>query len=63
MPIIPATREAEIRRILVQGQPMQKLVRPPSQLSNWALWLPPVIPATQEADIGGSQVKASPGQK
>jgi hypothetical protein len=29
--IIPATQEAEVKRIMVQGQPRQKLIKTPSQ--------------------------------
>jgi hypothetical protein len=62
MPIIPATWEAEIRRIMVRGQPWQKkLAR--SQPTSRAWRYMPVIPATWEAQVAGSWSEASPRQK
>jgi hypothetical protein len=39
-----ATWEAEIRRIMVQGQPRQKVSKTPSQPISWAKWHMTVIP-------------------
>jgi hypothetical protein len=48
-PIILATLEAEIRKILVQGQLRQKVSETPSQQIRRALWHMHGIPARQEA--------------
>jgi hypothetical protein len=40
IPLISATWEAEIRRIVFQGQPGQKVSETPSQLIGQAWWLP-----------------------
>jgi hypothetical protein len=47
MPIIPATWEVEFRRITVQGQPTQKLVR--HHLNKLSQWQVPIIPPRREA--------------
>jgi hypothetical protein len=52
MPIIPATQEAQIGRIKVQGWPGQK-VRDPSQQTSWVWWFRPVIPDIWAALVGG----------
>jgi hypothetical protein len=44
--IIPATQEAEIKRIMVQGQPRPKVSE--TLISSHAWWCATVIPATQE---------------
>jgi hypothetical protein len=44
-----ATQIAEVRRIKVQGQPGQKLARPPCQPTSHLWWHVSVIPATQKA--------------
>jgi hypothetical protein len=49
MPIILATREAEIGRTGVQpGQKIVKLL----QKSSWVWWYMPVVPAAQEVKVG-----------
>jgi hypothetical protein len=63
MPVIPATLEAEIRKIAVQDQPWQKVSKTSSQSTRWAWWCVPMIPATQQAKVGGLQYRASSGQK
>jgi hypothetical protein len=45
---IPATWEAEIGRIMFQGHPKQKLVRPHLNQEIWAWWCAHVILATQD---------------
>jgi hypothetical protein len=37
--IIPATREVEIGRIIVKGQPRQKVSEPLSQQVSWEWWV------------------------
>jgi hypothetical protein len=55
-------REVEIRRIMVQGQPGQKLSKTPSSQSiSQAWWCRPVVPATQEA-VDGKMVNL-PGRR
>jgi hypothetical protein len=49
MPIIPATKEAEIRKIMALGQPEEKVSKTPSQQISWLWWPVTVIPATWEA--------------
>jgi hypothetical protein len=56
---IPATWEVKIKRIMVQGQPTQKLVRPYHNKTSWAWWHVPVIPVMQEAQ-GWSWQKSDP---
>jgi hypothetical protein len=46
MAAIPATQEVEIRRIMVQGQPRQKIVETPISTNELGLWYVPVIPGT-----------------
>jgi hypothetical protein len=38
MPVIPATLEAEIRRMEVESQHRQKVIEAPSQSISWAWW-------------------------
>jgi hypothetical protein len=45
-PVILATREAEIRRIMVWGQPGQKVHKTPISINSWAWWHVPVTQAT-----------------
>jgi hypothetical protein len=48
-PVILATWEAEIRRIMVRGQPRQKVGKTPSQpIKSWEQGHMPVIPAMQK---------------
>jgi hypothetical protein len=54
-PVIPVTREAEIRRISVQGQARQK-VRPPSQQISQVWGFTVVIQAIWEIQVEGSKV-------
>jgi hypothetical protein len=46
IPVILATWEAKIERIVVPGQPRQKVCKTPSQQKEiWVWWCMPVIPA------------------
>jgi hypothetical protein len=48
--IILTTKEVEIRRMVIPGQPRQKVCETPSQPTKiWVLWCMPVNPATWEA--------------
>jgi hypothetical protein len=58
-----ATQEAEIGRILVQGQPRPKVSKIPSQPISQVGWHMSVVPATWEAIGGRITVQASPRQK
>jgi hypothetical protein len=49
MPITPATQKAAIRRIMVQDQTGQKLVKSPSQQTSWVWWFICIIPVMWEA--------------
>jgi hypothetical protein len=49
MLVILATLEAEIGRIMVQGQRGQKVSETPSQPVNWTWWCASAIPAMQKA--------------
>jgi hypothetical protein len=51
IPVIPATLEAKIEKITVQGLLRQKKVHKmtPPQQTSWVWWLRPVIPSTQKA--------------
>jgi hypothetical protein len=44
-PSHPATLEAEIRRMAVQGQLGQKVSMTPSQQTSWVGWFVPIISA------------------
>jgi hypothetical protein len=44
MPITPVTQEMESWKIVVHGQPQQKVSEKPSQQLSWAWWWEPVIP-------------------
>jgi hypothetical protein len=50
LPIIPATQEAEIKRIAFKANPGQK--DPISTNKSWAQWQAPVIPTTWKAQQG-----------
>jgi hypothetical protein len=58
-PVISATREAETRRIMAQGQPGKK-VRP--YPTNGHGDICQLVPATQGVGLGGLQSKASLGK-
>jgi hypothetical protein len=63
-PVILAPQEAEMGKIIVQGQPRQKVWETPSQpIKSWPWWHMPVIPAMKEMSIGGSQSSPAPGIK
>jgi hypothetical protein len=49
VPVIPATWEAEIRKITTGGQSKQKVSKATSQQTSQAWWYTSVIPVTQEA--------------
>jgi hypothetical protein len=56
MPVIPATQEADVRRIIVWLQPQADSSKEPISASkNWVQWHIPIIPATQETQIGRSE--------
>jgi hypothetical protein len=63
MPVIPVTWEVEIGRILVQGQPGEKVSETTSQPISGSLQHVLVISAMKEAQVGGSWSEVSPGQK
>jgi hypothetical protein len=46
MPIIPASQEAEIRRITIPRQPRKILCKIPSQSVSFMWWHAPVIPVS-----------------
>jgi hypothetical protein len=62
-PVIPATQEVQIRKIIVQGQPRQKVNETPFQQISQAWWFVSIIPVMGEVLVGGSQSKANPRQK
>jgi hypothetical protein len=41
MPVIPATQEIEIGRIMVQDRPRQKVIKTLSQSISWVWWFTP----------------------
>jgi hypothetical protein len=45
-PVILATWEAEIRRVIVRGQPGLKVLKIPSSNKSWVRWRVPVTPVT-----------------
>jgi hypothetical protein len=49
MLVIPAARQVEMGRIVVEGQPEQKVGKAPSQSISWVWWHVPVVPVTREA--------------
>jgi hypothetical protein len=49
MPLIPSIQKVEIRRIIIGGQPRQKLSRIPSEQRRWKCWHTSVITARSEA--------------
>jgi hypothetical protein len=49
MPEIPAIQEVDIRRIMDQGQPRQKVSETPSQPNKLSVVVHIIISATQEA--------------
>jgi hypothetical protein len=53
MSVIPATWEVEIRRIVICGQPRQKVSGTPSQQISQAEWHVPVIPTIRKTEVGG----------
>jgi hypothetical protein len=57
--VILVTQEAEIGRITVQGQPVQKVSKTPIHI-RWAWCYVPVIPVTQE--VGQSRSEVSPAE-
>jgi hypothetical protein len=46
-PVILSTWEVEIRRIIVQSQPGQKVLETSISTKGWVQWYVPVIPASQ----------------
>jgi hypothetical protein len=49
MPVILASWEGEIKRIVVGGQPRRKVNETPSQpIKSWVWWCTPVTPGMQE---------------
>jgi hypothetical protein len=58
-PLIPATREAEIGRIMVPGQPEKKVSETPSQPTGQVHCHTLVIPDSWEAKIGILRFEAS----
>jgi hypothetical protein len=45
----PATWKVEIKRLMVQDQPKQKIIETPISTISLTWWHPPVIAAMQEA--------------
>jgi hypothetical protein len=62
-PITQGTWEAEIERLMVQGQPVEKVKKTQTQLTSWVWCHVAVFPAVCEAEIGGSRFKIGLGQK
>jgi hypothetical protein len=62
MPVIPATLEAEIRRIMIQVQSRQTVSKTSSQQISWAWWHTTAIPATWQVKIGGWWSETIPWQ-
>jgi hypothetical protein len=60
IPVVSATGEAEIRRIVVQGHPRQKVSKTPSQPTSQLWWFTPVIPAMRETVGRRISVQAYP---
>jgi hypothetical protein len=60
-PIIPATQETEMGRIMIQDQYSHKVSKIPSQETSQVWWLTSVIPDLQEAYIGDP--RSIPGKK
>jgi hypothetical protein len=65
VPVILATWKAKIKRIMVPGQPRQKVLEiPPHPSTNsWVQWFMPVNPATREAEMGRVTVLGQSKQK
>jgi hypothetical protein len=63
IPVITTISKAEIRKILVQDQPGQKVPGGPITTNSWAWWSMPFIPATWEAEIGWRAIPGQPKQK
>jgi hypothetical protein len=59
----PELGRQEIRRIMIQGPPRQKVSKTPISTNKPVWWYAPVIPATQEAQTGKSRSESSPGQE
>jgi hypothetical protein len=62
-PVIPATWEAEIGRIFIQGQPRQKVSKTPSQQVSWTWWYTTMNPSMLEVVDGKIAVLGQPCQK
>jgi hypothetical protein len=60
MPINPATQEAKVRKVKVQGQPRQKVRETPTQQISWAQWHISSVPAMWEAMGRRISVQVSP---
>jgi hypothetical protein len=61
--VIPATQKVDIRRIVVRGQPWQKISETPISTNKQDVVVTLVIPATQEGEVGELWSKAGPRQK
>jgi hypothetical protein len=60
MPVIPATKEAEVRRTKVPSQPEQKVIKTLSQTSQACLYM--LIIPFQKMEVGGSWLETVLGK-
>jgi hypothetical protein len=57
-----ATQQADIERITVQDQPVQKVRDNPFQSMSWTQWHASVVPALWEAIGGGCGLRVVSGK-
>jgi hypothetical protein len=65
MPVIPATWEAEIERIMVQGQPRgeKTFIRPHRSGKGWVWWHSLITPGVAESLKWKDHDPGQPGKK